>query len=141
MLQEDAGLHSITDGEFRRRIWWSEFLLSLENVQGTYRGEEKFRDKSGHTVPSPRIDVTGKNRLEGKRQRRAVQVPELGDDADPKVTMPAPQQLYFFAKRETISMSAYPDLEQLWSDLADAYVAELKALAEPAALMCSWTRW
>ena len=44
--------------------------------------------------------------------------------------MPAPQQLYFFAKRETISMSAYPDLEQLWSDLADAYVAELKALAE-----------
>jgi 5-methyltetrahydropteroyltriglutamate--homocysteine methyltransferase len=27
-------------------------------------------------------------------------------------------------------MSAYPDLEQLWSDLADAYVAELKALAE-----------
>ena len=53
-LQESAGLRSITDGEFRRRIWWSEFLLSLENVQGTYRGAEKFRDKSGHTVPSPR---------------------------------------------------------------------------------------
>ena len=61
-LQEGIGLRSITDGEFRRRIWWSEFLLSLEGVEGSYRGEERFRDKTGHTVPAPRIDVTGKVR-------------------------------------------------------------------------------
>jgi len=48
----------------------------------------------------------------------------------PKVTMPAPQQLYFFASRDTISKSAYPELEPLWRDLADAYVAELEALAD-----------
>src|SRR3989304_2211434 len=47
-LQEGIGLRSITDGEFRRRIWWSEFLLSLEGVEGSYRGEERFRDQHGH---------------------------------------------------------------------------------------------
>jgi 5-methyltetrahydropteroyltriglutamate--homocysteine methyltransferase len=129
-LQESAGLRSITDGEFRRRIWWSEFLLSLENVQGTYRGEEKFRDKSGHTVPSPRVDVTGRIRWKESVNVAPFRFLKSVTKHTPKITMPAPQQLYFFAKRETISQSAYPDLEQLWSDLADAYVAELKALAE-----------
>jgi len=129
-LQESVGLHSITDGEFRRRIWWSEFLLSLENVEGSYRGAEKFRDQSGHTVPSPRIDVTGK-----LRWTHSVNVPPFKflksvTRQTPKVTMPAPQQLYFFASRDSISREVYPDLAALWRDLADAYVAELKALGD-----------
>jgi 5-methyltetrahydropteroyltriglutamate--homocysteine methyltransferase len=129
-LQEAAGLQSITDGEFRRRIWWSEFLLSLENVSGSYRGQDEFRDKSGHTVPSPRIDVSG-----ALRWKRSVNVGPFEflksvTRRTPKVTMPAPQQLYFFASRDSISRSAYPELERLWSDIADAYVAELKALAD-----------
>jgi 5-methyltetrahydropteroyltriglutamate--homocysteine methyltransferase len=44
--------------------------------------------------------------------------------------MPAPQQLYHFATRETVSKAAYPDLAAIWDDLADAYIAELKALSE-----------
>jgi 5-methyltetrahydropteroyltriglutamate--homocysteine methyltransferase len=127
-LQEGAGLRSITDGEFRRRIWWSEFLLSLEGVEGSYRGEDRFRDKTGHTVPAPRIDVTGRIRW-----RRSVNVGPFEflksvTRGTPKVTMPAPQMLYQFANRETISKDAYPDLAALWSDLADAYSAELRAL-------------
>jgi 5-methyltetrahydropteroyltriglutamate--homocysteine methyltransferase len=46
------------------------------------------------------------------------------------VTLPAPQTLFFFASRDTISRTAYPDLDMLWRDLADAYAAELKALGE-----------
>jgi len=129
-LQESVGLRSITDGEFRRRIWWSEFLLSLEGVAGSYRGQERFRDKTGHTVPSPRIDVTGKIRW-----RKSVNVGPFRflkslTRGTPKVTMPAPQSLYFFASRDTISKEAYPDLAEFWSDLAEAYRAELRALAE-----------
>ena len=129
-LQERAGLRSVTDGEFRRRIWWSEFLLSLEGVEGSYRGEAQFRDQTGHTVPAPRIDVTGR-----VRWRRSVNVEPFRflksvTARTPKVTMPAPQTLYQFANRSTISAAAYPDLAELWRDLADAYVAELRALAE-----------
>jgi 5-methyltetrahydropteroyltriglutamate--homocysteine methyltransferase len=44
--------------------------------------------------------------------------------------MPAPQMLYQFATRATVSEEAYPDLTALWDDLAEAYGAELRALSE-----------
>lgn len=130
-LQEEVGLQSITDGEFRRRIWWSEFLLSLEGVEGNYRGPTaEFRDKSGHTVPTPRIDVTGPIRW-----RKSINVGPLKfirslTKQTPKVTMPAPQTLYFYATRDTVSKETYPDLAAFWDDLATAYAAELRALGE-----------
>jgi 5-methyltetrahydropteroyltriglutamate--homocysteine methyltransferase len=130
-LQESVGLKSITDGEFRRRIWWSEFLLSLDGVEGNYRGATTvLRDESGHHVPMPRVSVTGRIRW-----RRSVNVgPFLYlrsvTSQTPKVTMPAPQTLFFFATRDTISRAAYPDLAEVWDDLAEAYAAELKALSE-----------
>jgi len=129
-LQEGIGLRSITDGEFRRRIWWSEFLLSLEGVEGSYRGEEGFRDKTGHTVPAPRIDVTGKVRWRESVNVAPFKFLKSVTKGTPKVTMPAPQTLYQFATRATISNEAYPDLAALWGDLAEAYGAELRALSE-----------
>jgi 5-methyltetrahydropteroyltriglutamate--homocysteine methyltransferase len=128
-LQEGVGLRSITDGEFRRRIWWSEFLLSLENVTGNYRGTETFRDAKGHTVPQPRIDITGKIRWRESVNVAPFKFLKSIAKGTPKVTMPAPQTLYFYSKREWVSKASYPDLDAMWSDLADAYVAELQALA------------
>jgi 5-methyltetrahydropteroyltriglutamate--homocysteine methyltransferase len=129
-LQEAAGLRSITDGEFRRRIWWSEFLLALEGVRGSYRGLERFRDQTGHEVPSPRIDVNAKVRWTGSPNVAPFAFLKSLTAQTPKVTMPAPQQLYFFASRDTISRQAYPELDALWRDLAGAYSAELHALSE-----------
>jgi 5-methyltetrahydropteroyltriglutamate--homocysteine methyltransferase len=131
-LQEAAGLRSVTDGEFRRRIWWSEFPLSLAGIDGNYRGPTtEFRDQSGHTVPTPRIEVSAPIRW-----RRSVNVEpfrflnSVVNTGTPKVTLPAPQTVYFYASRDTISREVYPDLAQFWSDLADAYIAELRALAD-----------
>jgi 5-methyltetrahydropteroyltriglutamate--homocysteine methyltransferase len=128
-LQEGAGLRSVTDGEFRRRIWWSEFLLSLEGVAGTYRGQASFRDKSGHTLPAPRVDITGPIRWTKSVNVAPFAFLQSITRQTPKVTLPAPQQLYHFATRETVSREAYPDLAALWDDLAAAYGAELKALS------------
>jgi 5-methyltetrahydropteroyltriglutamate--homocysteine methyltransferase len=129
-LQEDAGLRSITDGEFRRRIWWSEFMLSLEGVRGAYRSAEKFRDRSGHTLPAPSVEVTSSVRWTKSVNVEPFRFLKSVTRHTPKVTMPAPQQLYQFATRDTVSKSAYPDLAAIWDDLADAYSAELKALGE-----------
>jgi methionine synthase II (cobalamin-independent) len=130
-LQESVGLKSVTDGEFRRRIWWSEFLLSLEGVEGNYRGPTaEFRDQGGHTVPTPRIEVTGPIRW-----RKSVNVGPYRylnslTKQTPKITIPAPQTLFFYSSRATISRDAYPDLDAFWDDLAAAYKAELKALSD-----------
>jgi 5-methyltetrahydropteroyltriglutamate--homocysteine methyltransferase len=129
-LQEGVGLRSITDGEFRRRIWWSEFLLSLEGVAGTYRGAERFRDKTGHEVPAPRIDVTAPIRWAKSVNVEPFRFLKSVTRGTPKVTLPAPQTLYHFATRDTVSRQAYPELAAIWDDLAEAYGAELRALAE-----------
>src|SRR5262245_12521033 len=35
-LQEEVGLQSITDGEFRRRSWFQDFVLSLTGTDITF---------------------------------------------------------------------------------------------------------
>jgi 5-methyltetrahydropteroyltriglutamate--homocysteine methyltransferase len=131
VLQESVGLKSITDGEFRRRIWWSEFLLSLDGVEGNYRGSTtELRNESGHHVPMPRVSVTGRIRWRHSVNAGPFQYLRSVTSQTPKVTIPAPQTLFFFATRDSISRAAYPDLAAVWDDLAGAYAAELKALSE-----------
>ena len=130
-LQEGAGMQSITDGEFRRRIWWSEFLLSLEGVQGNYRGATTvLRDGKGHNMPMPRIEITGEIRWTRSVNARPFEYLKSVSKQTPKVTIPAPQTVYHFGSRKTISREAYPDLAAFWEDLAAAYVQELRALGE-----------
>ena len=35
-LQEDVGLQVVTDGEFRRRSWFQDFILSLTGTDITF---------------------------------------------------------------------------------------------------------
>src|SRR5262249_3157046 len=42
--QEAAGLKSITDGEYRRASWQTDFLTALDGVEA-YHGERKFKFK------------------------------------------------------------------------------------------------
>lgn len=130
-LQESVGLGSITDGEFRRRIWWSEFLLSLDGIKGNYRGAtDELRNETGHTVPKPRIEVTDRIRWRHSVNVDPFKFLKSITRRTPKVTLPAPQTLFFFASRDTISHTAYPHLEMLWHDLAAVYASELNALSE-----------
>jgi 5-methyltetrahydropteroyltriglutamate--homocysteine methyltransferase len=48
----------------------------------------------------------------------------------PKVTIPSPTMLHFRGGRGAISQQAYPDLEAFYADVAAAYRAELKSLAD-----------
>jgi len=132
-LQESVGMHSITDGEFRRRNWWSDFIVALENVDGTYAGKSgmTFTDASGRKVAMPTIMVTGKIRWPGSVHRYGYEhLKSAVGKGTPKVTMPAPQMIYYYAGRENISREAYPDLRAFWDDVAAAYRAEVMALAE-----------
>jgi 5-methyltetrahydropteroyltriglutamate--homocysteine methyltransferase len=128
--QESAGMRAITDGEFRRRIWWCEFLGSLDNVVCSYHGEPEFRDESGNALPSPHVDVTGKIRWKGSVNAGPYKFLRSLTTGTPKVTLPAPQSVYHFARRESVDRAAYPEMEMLWDDLAAAYIAEIKALGE-----------
>src|SRR5262249_50699959 len=67
-LQEDVGLTVVTDGEFRRRSWFQDFLLALSGTRITFVDAAQtisavlpFRDdKSAETLPGHIIEVHGK---------------------------------------------------------------------------------
>ena len=50
----------------------------------------------------------------------------------PKVTIP-PTILHFLGGRKAISVEAYPEMEEFYSDVAKAYQNELRFLAERGA--------
>jgi 5-methyltetrahydropteroyltriglutamate--homocysteine methyltransferase len=118
--QEAIGLEAITDGEFSRDWWHLDFLAQLDGIKlGPLGGPApKFEG----TVDQPPVPhVVGKV---GYSQ------PIMIDDfaflksvtkKTAKFTIPSPSMIHLRAGRAGISKEVYPDLEEFWSDAAQAY--------------------
>ena len=130
-MQEDLGLRSITDGEYNRGSWQTDFLTRFSNVRAapsrfptTFHTDEGDREGKPHMV-----QVTGK---------LARPEPIFVDDfrflksvtgQTPKITIPSPSIVHFRGGREAISTEAYPDLGEFYADLARVYREEVADLA------------
>ena len=64
-LQEDAGLKSATDGEFRREQWHSDFLYAVPGIEkGALGAPLPVYRKDGQLTWTPNVTaITGKVRL------------------------------------------------------------------------------
>lgn len=131
-LQESLGLRSITDGDFRRRTWWTDFVLGLQGTAMTMRGMSPlvFIDKSGHSLPLPQITVQGKIAWRGSTMVAAFTYLKSLTSRTPKVMMPAPTNVHYFSQRRNIDATVYPDLAAFWDDVVQAYRAEFAALSQ-----------
>jgi len=131
-LQESLGLRSITDGDFRRRTWWTDFVLGLQGTAMTMRGTSPlvFIDKSGHSLPLPQITVQGKIAWRGSTMVAAFTYLKSLTTCTPKVMMPAPTNVHYFSQRRNIDATVYPDLAAFWDDVVQAYRAEFAALSQ-----------
>jgi 5-methyltetrahydropteroyltriglutamate--homocysteine methyltransferase len=130
-MQEEIGLQSITDGEFRRQTYLSEFL----NPIGVQLLPEKsddlvYHDDRGGTVPATKAVVDRRITWQASINVDAFTYLKSLTRATPKVTLPAPTQVHFFAGTTGISKAVYPDIEQFWNDMVAAYRAELQALGQ-----------
>ena len=130
-FQEDVGLKSITDGEFRRTYFHLDFL---EQLGGVKVGEATLsRDANGveHLVP-PAIHVVDKVTHAKQIQLADFQYlkSQVSAGRTPKVTIPSPTMLHFRGGRAGISRTAYPELEPVfYEDVAKAYGDELRSLS------------
>ena len=131
-MQQDLGLHVVTDGEYNRGAWHRDFLLRFENVKlipskmaVTFHTESGARE---HAPPS--WQVAGK---------LARPKPIFVDDfrflksiakATPKVTIPSPTVMHFRGGRDAIDTTAYPDMAEFYADLAGVYQQEIADLAD-----------
>ena len=126
-LQEDAGMQSITDGEFRRGSWFYGFVQAVEGLT-TKDAIFTFHDETGDTVVFQGAYAEGPlKRAKGITTNEFSFVQSL-TKRTPKVTMPTPCFMHFFRLAEAVDPKAYPDLDAFWTDLIAVYRAELAAL-------------
>ncbi|MBI2319230.1 MAG: 5-methyltetrahydropteroyltriglutamate--homocysteine S-methyltransferase [Betaproteobacteria bacterium] len=125
-FQESLGLQSITDGEFRRDWWHIDFLRGFDGVT-TVRGVTLGVHFPGADEQPPLMRVTGKIRRSKPSMLDHFKFLKSVTRRTPKFCMPSPALLHARGDREALK-STYPDVEEFWSDLTQAYREEIRDL-------------
>jgi 5-methyltetrahydropteroyltriglutamate--homocysteine methyltransferase len=127
--QEGVGLSSITDGEYRRASWQTDFLVALDGVE-SYHGERNFKFQG----PQPRpILLRVKSRLgdfSGHPMIEHFKFVAANTRRTPKMTIPSPSSLHFRYGREAVPESIYPVLDAFYHDLGTTYRKAVRAFAD-----------
>jgi 5-methyltetrahydropteroyltriglutamate--homocysteine methyltransferase len=131
--QEELGLRSATDGEFRRASWHMDFIYQLDGIT-TEAGHisVKFHNPEGDIEWTPAaLHVNGKLGLS-----KTI----FGDDfrflqqtvatAVPKLTIPSPSMVHYRSGKAAIDKTVYPALDEFWADLTAVYREEVRRLGE-----------
>jgi len=130
-FQEDVGLQSITDGEFRRTYFHIDFLEQLGGVK-TDIPVTIIRPDGTEELAPPVMRVIDKVKHVKDIQLADFQYlkSQLAPGSTAKVTIPSPTMLHFRGGRAGISREHYPELEPaFYQDVANAYGDELRSLA------------
>ena len=130
-LQEDIGLQSVTDGEFRRTLWHSDFLLSFDNVVSVKTGANAtFRTAEGDIErPLSAFHIAGKLSRPKPIFVEHFKFVKSVARQTPKQTIPSPSILHFRAGRGGVDSKAYPDMQEFYADLSRVYAEEIADLA------------
>jgi 5-methyltetrahydropteroyltriglutamate--homocysteine methyltransferase len=131
-MQENVGLQSATDGEFRRASWHMDFIYQLGGISKAPGNlAVKFHNAAGDIEFTPAsILVDSKVRLDDTifaDDFRYLQ--SVVTTAVPKLTVPSPNMVHYRGGPASIDPSVYPDIEQFWADLAAAYADEVARVA------------
>jgi 5-methyltetrahydropteroyltriglutamate--homocysteine methyltransferase len=137
-MQEEVGLRSVTDGEFRRSSWLEDFIFALGGIVPA--GDLRAARQAAAGTPG-RIDLSATAgasllHVEGRiRLDRTIfaddfrSLRSMATRATPKLTIPSPSMVHYRGGREAIDASVYPSLDEFWADLSAAYAAEVAGLA------------
>ena len=130
-FQQDVGLKTITDGEFRRTYFHIDFLEQLGGVKTDIPVTITKPDGTQELAP-PVMRVIDKVRHTQDIQRADFEFlkSQVAAGCTPKVTIPSPTMLHFRGGRAGISREHYPELDPaFYDDVAQAYGDELRSLA------------
>ncbi len=126
--QEDVGLQSITDGEFRRSWWHLDFLWGLDGV------EKHVMDAgiafSGVTTRNEGLKIAGKLGFSSHPMLEHFKFVAAHTKRTPKITIPAPSAAYGRPQPTPIDKAVYPKLDQFFDDLGQAYRKAVRAFAD-----------
>lgn len=123
--QIEVGLEAVTDGEFRRRFWHTDFLEHLNGVEG-YVPEQGYQFKN---VETEKYSIRNKGKISFNPNHPFIDDFKefntiVGGRAVAKQTIPSPNQLFHPGMRDT---SAYADIEAYAKDIIQAYRDAIQA--------------
>jgi methionine synthase II (cobalamin-independent) len=126
--QEQTGLQSITDGEFRRAWWHLDFLERLSGAESFYR-EQGVAFHGVQTRPKG-VRVVGKLGFGGHPMIEHFKFVQARTTRTPKMTIPSPTAMHYREGRAGISKIIYPDIAEFFHDLGEAYRKAVRAFAD-----------
>jgi 5-methyltetrahydropteroyltriglutamate--homocysteine methyltransferase len=128
--QRDTGLRIVTDGEFRRRTFMSDFN---ESVDGLDEGDAVARNWQGTgEAPVTRVSGIAVRKLRQVKRMTAHEVAFLRSHAggDFKVTLPSANQFPAIAFKRGVSEPAYTSHSELLWDCVPIIRDEIAALLD-----------
>ena len=131
-MQEEIGLRSVTDGEFRRASWHMDFIYEIAGVQKASQNlRSVFHNEAGDIEFTPAaVRVTGKLGMDHTIFGSAFTfLRDVATAATPKLTIPAPSLVHYRGGPAAIDRGVYPDMDVFWDDLGAAYADEISRLA------------
>jgi 5-methyltetrahydropteroyltriglutamate--homocysteine methyltransferase len=134
-LQRDAGLRTVTDGEFRRTSWHMDFIYALDGIEQV-DGESihvQFRSDEGeYDYAPPAMRITGTVTLPETIFANAFTFVRGNAKAGqtPKLTIPSPSMVHYRGGNSSLDSSVYPEPDTFWDDLTAAYAAQLRGVYE-----------
>jgi 5-methyltetrahydropteroyltriglutamate--homocysteine methyltransferase len=128
--QEGVGLHSITDGENRRKSWQTDFIAALPGIK-TVVGQRKVAFQGGVQPQQLLIRVAGKlGEFSSHPMIEHFKFVKDHTKQTPKMTIPSPSAVHFRDGREAVPESVYPDMDEFYRDLGQTYRKVVRAFAD-----------
>jgi 5-methyltetrahydropteroyltriglutamate--homocysteine methyltransferase len=132
-LQNEVRLRCCTDGDyFRRRHWFMDFIERIDGLRFAEPMPVRFKSADGSVEFSPpRMELYG--RLKRSKSLTGDDFALLKPVAEaaellPKQCIPSPTLLHFRSTRSRMHSAVYPDVEQLYDDIAQVYREEIASL-------------
>ncbi len=128
--QEAVGLHSISDGEFRRQNYIVDFFRKAVGSGGltAENGDFFHRNERGETIPMEKLVIHKPVKWTGPIFADHLAFVRSITTRTPKMTVPSPIVLHFMGGNDAILRTAYTSLDQFWAELIEVYRSEFAAL-------------
>jgi 5-methyltetrahydropteroyltriglutamate--homocysteine methyltransferase len=131
-MQQEAGLRTATDGEFRRASWHMDFIYRIGGIgQAPGNMTVQFRNPSGTLEFTPAA-----LRIERKLSLDETifgadfsYLKSIAGSSTPKLTIPSPNMVHYRGGPAMIDPKVYPDVEEFWSDLSAVYAEQVRRIA------------
>jgi len=131
--QEEIGLQSATDGEFRRASWHMDFIYELDGItKEAGHIAVKFHNEKGDIEFTPAaLHVDGKLGVSKTIFGDAFSfLRETVTTNVPKLTIPSPSMVHYRGGKAAIDPDVYQELDAFWADLTAAYREQVRRVGE-----------